>query len=162
MARPKIAVYPGSFDPVTYGHIDIIKRALTIFDHVIVAIGENTEKKCLFALDERIEMLKETLKGIRNITIDHFKGLMVDYAKKKKACAIIRGLRAVSDFEHEFQLALTNRRLNPSIETVFIMTRGKYCYLNSSIVKEIAGLRGKVSDFVPKVVENKLKKKLQS
>lgn len=162
MAKAKIAIYPGSFDPVTYGHIDIIKRAVGIFDKIIIAVGENSQKKYLFSLKERTMMLKEAVKGIGSVSIEHFSGLMIDFAEKKGAAAIIRGLRAVSDFEHEFQLALTNRRLNPKIETIFIMTRGKYCYLNSGIVKEIASLKGKVSDFVPKNVEKILKEKFNA
>ena len=162
MASHKLAIYPGSFDPVTLGHLDIIKRASKIFDKIIIAVGENAEKKCLFSLKDRLSMLKEATKDIKNTEILHFNVLMVDFAKSKKATAIVRGLRAVSDFEYEFQLALTNRRLNSSIETVFIMTRGKYCYLNSSIVKDIARLNGKVSDFVPKAVEKRLKAKFKS
>lgn len=157
MAR--IAVYPGSFDPVTYGHIDVIERALSIFDKVIVALGDNPAKESLFTVPERLEMLKESLKKHKNIEIDIFSGLLIDFVKKKKSNIIVRGLRAVSDFDYEFQRALLNRRITSDIETVFIMTRGKYCYLNSGIVKELAQFKGDVSAFVPKIVEKKLKEK---
>lgn len=158
----KIAVYPGSFDPVTYGHLDVIKRALRIFDKVIIAIGDNPEKKSLFSVEERIDMLKNATKKYKKKTeIDYFKGLLLNFVKKKKSNVIIRGLRAVSDFEFEFQRALMNRKINSSIETIFIMTRGAYCYLNSSIVKEMARFGGNVSQLVPKHVEKKLKEKFR-
>ena len=155
----KIAVYPGSFDPVTNGHIDVIERALKIFDKVIVAVGDNPEKKPLFSSKERIEMLEESTKHLNNIEIDSFSGLLLDYAKSKNSKIIIRGLRAVSDFEFEFQRALLNRVVDSDTETVFIMTKEDYVYLNSSIIKEIAMFNGKVSGLVPKIVEKKLKEK---
>jgi len=154
----KLGIYPGSFDPVTNGHIDVIKRALKIFDKVIVAIGENKSKKCTFSLQERKSMIKEATKSL-NVEVDHFSGLLTDFAKTKKATAIIRGLRAVSDFDYEFQSALMNRKLNKDIETVFIMTRGMYIYLSSSVVKEVASLGGKLDGLVPKCIIKKVKAK---
>ncbi len=157
----KTAIYPGSFDPITMGHIDVLKRALKIFNKVIIAVGENPNKKYLFSLEERKKMIKEATK-IRNIEVDHFSGLLTDFAKKKKANAIIRGLRAVSDFDYEFQAALMNRKLNRDIETIFIMTRGKYCYLSSSVTKEVACLGGDLKDLVPDNVKKELKKKFKN
>ena len=153
----KIAVYPGSFDPVTNGHIDIIKRAAKIFDLVHVSIIVNPEKTPYFDIDERMQMLKAAVKGIKKAKVDSFDGLLVDYAASKKACAIVRGLRAVSDFDYEFQMALTNLRMCPEIETIFIMTDYKYSYLSSSLVKQISGLGGNVSGLVPDSVLKKLK-----
>ena len=152
----KTAVYPGSFDPVTNGHIDIVKRALKIVDQVYIAVIENPEKKPLFPLSERVEMLKESFKGDKNVTVDSFDGLLVDYARKKKVDVIIRGLRAVSDFDYEFQMALTNLKMCPDIETIFIMTDYKYSYLSSSLVKQIARLGGDVGTFAPENVKKKL------
>ncbi len=155
----RIAVYPGSFDPVTNGHIDVIERALKLFDEIIVAVGDNPGKKPLFTTKERIDMLKESTKHLKNIEIDSFSGLLLDFVKSKNSNIIIRGLRAVSDFEFEFQRALMNRVVNDKIETVFIMTKEHYVYLNSSIVKEIAMFGGKVNGLVPEIVEKKLKEK---
>ena len=155
----KTAVYPGSFDPVTNGHIDVIERALKIFDKVIVAVGDNPGKKPLFTKKERIGMLEESTKHLKNIWIDSFAGLLLDYVKSKNSKIVIRGLRAVSDFEFEFQRALLNRVVDSGIETVFIMTKEDYVYLNSSIIKEIAMFNGKVSGLVPKIVEKKLREK---
>jgi len=155
----KTAIYPGSFDPVTMGHLDIIKRALKIFDIVIVAVGENPSKRTLFTAKERIGMLKDSTKGMKNVEVAYFSGLLMDFARKKKANAIIRGLRAISDFDYEFQTALMNRRLNDKIETVFIMTRGKYSYLSASIVKEAASLGANLEGMVPEPVKKRLKKK---
>ena len=157
--KKNIAVYPGTFDPITNGHIDLVKRSLGIFDEVIIALAPNPKKIPLFTTDERIEMIKTATKGLRNVKIDIFNGLLVDYAKKRNARAIIRGLRAVSDFEYEFQMALMNRRLNNKIETVFLMPSEEYSYLTSSIIKEIAAFKGSVNGLVPKVVANKLKEK---
>ena len=157
----KLAIYPGSFDPVTNGHLDVLKRALKIFDKIIIAVGENPNKKYLFTAEERKDMLKNVTKGL-NVEIDHFSGLLIDFAKKKKATAILRGLRAVSDFDYEFQAALMNRKLDDSIETVFIMTRGMDCYLSSSVVKEIAAGGANLNGMVPDYVENKLKEKFKN
>jgi len=155
----KTAVYPGTFDPITNGHIDIIKRALNIFDKVIIAISVDSTKNPFFTVEERIKMISEAVKDIQRIEIDSFSGLLVDYAKKTNAIAVIRGLRAVSDFEYEFQMALMNRRLNENIETVFLMPNEKFTYLNSSIVREVVSLGGDISDFVPENVKKELKKK---
>ncbi|MBW2984410.1 pantetheine-phosphate adenylyltransferase [Candidatus Woesearchaeota archaeon] len=158
----KVAVYPGSFDPVTNGHLDVIKRALKIFGRVIIAVGENPQKKTLFSVEERVAMLKAATKKIKNVEVEHFNGLLITYAKKKNASAVIRGLRAVSDFENELQLALMNRKMDPKIETVFIMTRGMYCYLSASIVKEAACLGGNLKGMVPPIVQKKLKEKYKA
>jgi pantetheine-phosphate adenylyltransferase len=154
----KVAIYPGSFDPITNGHIDIIERAAGLFDKVIVAVIRNPEKKPQFSLDERVEMLKQSLEKSKNVEVDSFDGLLVDYAKKKKANIIVRGLRAVSDFDFEFQMALTNRKMAPEIETLFFMTDYKYSYLSSSFVKQIARLGGDISELVPGPVAKKLKR----
>jgi pantetheine-phosphate adenylyltransferase len=152
----KTVVYPGSFDPVTKGHIDVIERALKIIDKIIVAVGDNPEKKPLFSTDERMDMIKESTKHLKNIEVEKIEGLLLDYVKSKNTNIILRGLRAVSDFEFEFQRALMNREINNDIETVFIMTKESYVYLNSSIVKEIAMFKGNVKPFVPEIVEKKL------
>jgi pantetheine-phosphate adenylyltransferase len=154
----KIAVYPGSFDPVTNGHVDIVERAAKIFDLVYVAIIANPEKSPYFDIDERKEMLSSAVRHIKKAKVGSFNGLLVDYAASKKACAIVRGLRAVSDFDYEFQMALTNLRMCPEVETIFIMTDYKYSYLSSSLVKQIASLGGNVSGLVPKTVLKKLKR----
>ncbi|MEK6657925.1 MAG: pantetheine-phosphate adenylyltransferase [Nitrospirota bacterium] len=157
--KKNIAVYPGTFDPITNGHIDLVERSLGIFDEVIIALAPNPKKMPLFTIEERIEMIKAATKGLENVKTDVFNGLLVNYAKKKKAKAIIRGLRAVSDFEYEFQMALMNRRLDSRIETVFLMPSEEYSYLTSTIIKEIAAFKGSVNGLVPKIVENKLKEK---
>ena len=156
----KLAVYPGSFDPVTNGHLDVLQRGLKIFDKIIIGVGEHTDKKYLFSADERVSLLQEVTKGMP-VFIKHFKGLLVDFAKKERACAILRGLRAVSDFDVEFQQALMNRKLNKEIETIFIMTRGMYSYLSSSLVKEVAQLGGNLNGMVPEAVEKKLREKFK-
>jgi pantetheine-phosphate adenylyltransferase len=155
----KIAIYPGSFDPITNGHVDILKRASRIVDRLFVAVIRNPEKRAKFSLKDRVRMLKETLKGFDNVTIESFDGLLVDFARKKKATIIIRGLRAVSDFDYEFQMALTNRKMAPEIETLFLMTDYKYSYLSSSFVKQIAHLGGDVSEMAPQPVAKRLKRK---
>jgi len=155
----KVAVYPGSFDPVTNGHIDIINRAAKIFDVIYVGITDNFGKEPLFDVAERERMLKEAVGGSKKVKVESFSGLLVDYAVKRGASAIVRGLRAVSDFDYEFQMALTNLRMCPKIETVFIMTDYKYSYLSSSLVKQIAFLGGNVSGLVPRSVLGRLKKR---
>jgi len=155
----RIAIYPGTFDPITNGHIDVLKRAILLFDKVIVTIAQNAAKSPLFTIEERLEMIRECVKGLENVEVDSFQGLVVDYARRKGACAIIRGLRAVSDFEFELQMALMNRKLAHELVTVFLMPNEKYVYLNSTIVKEVARFGGDVSAFVPPLVERKLKEK---
>lgn len=149
-----IAVCPGSFDPVTVGHLDIIKRAASMFNHVIVVVMTNAAKKPSFTADERVEMIKTAAKGISNITVDTYDGLLADYAAIHGARAIVKGLRAMSDFEYEFQMALTNKKLNPNIETVFLTTQAENMYLSSSMVKEIARMSGDIRDFVPDVIHD--------
>ncbi len=155
----KIVIYPGTFDPITFGHLDVIQRASELFDVVIVAVLENASKKPLFTKEERVEMIKHSIHGMTNVEVDVFDGLLVEYAKQKGAIAIIRGLRAVSDFEYEFQMALMNRKISNGVTTVFLMPHEKYTYLNSSIVRELARLKANVSDFVPAHVAEKLKEK---
>jgi pantetheine-phosphate adenylyltransferase len=155
------AIYPGSFDPVTNGHLDVIERARKLFDEVIVAVAHNDEKQPLFTLQERLDLLKETVGGIDNVRIAHFEGLLVDFATAEKAGAVIRGLRAVSDFEFEFQMALMNRKLESAVETMFLMPKEEYTYLSSRIVKEIGRLGGDVSKFVPAAVAKGLQQKFK-
>lgn len=155
----RIAVYPGTFDPVTNGHLDLVQRSLTIFDEVIVAIAVNPKKAPLFSVEERIDLFKAVTARYKNVVIEGFDGLLVDYVKERKAVAIIRGLRAVSDFEYEMQMALMNRRLDNTIETVFLMPNEAYSFITSTIVREAASYGGDVSSLVPKVVVEKLKKK---
>ena len=157
----KIAVYPGSFDPVTYGHMDIIKRALKIFDKVIVAVAHNAEKEPLFLVSERVALLKRSLKGIKRVEVDDFRGLIVTYVKMKKATVVVRGLRMISDFEYEFQMALTNRKLSSDVETIFMMPSESYSYLSSKLIKEAASLGANLKSFVPRFVEKKIKEKLR-
>ncbi|OGR94508.1 MAG: pantetheine-phosphate adenylyltransferase [Elusimicrobia bacterium GWF2_62_30] len=145
----RIAVYPGSFDPVTFGHLDIIERASKIFDRIIVSVFVHSTKKNMFTVEERVAMLKTALKGKKKVTVECFEGLLVDYVKKKKTTVVIRGLRAISDLEYEFQIAAVNRTLYPAIETVFFMPRQRYTYLSSSVVRDIAHFRGDVSKLVP-------------
>jgi pantetheine-phosphate adenylyltransferase len=154
-----IAVCPGSFDPVTYGHLDIIKRGAKVFDRVYVVVLNNSSKKPLFSVEERCDLLKKVTKDIENVIVDSYQGLLVDYARSKNANAILRGLRAVSDFEYEMQITSMNRVLDENIETFFIMTNNQYSFLSSSIVKEVAKYHGKISDLVPEVVEAALQKK---
>jgi pantetheine-phosphate adenylyltransferase len=156
---PDIAVYPGSFDPITNGHLDLLQRALKIFDHIIVAVAWNPTKQCLFTIEERMEMIRVSLQDHPQVSIDTFTGLLVDYAREKKARAILRGLRAVTDFEYEFQLAMMNRRLEPEIETVFLMTGLRWVFLSSSILKEAAVHGGNIEGMVPEIVYHKLREK---
>ncbi|AZO95235.1 pantetheine-phosphate adenylyltransferase [Halocella sp. SP3-1] len=152
-------VYPGSFDPITNGHLDIIKRACSVFDEVIVAVFHNPQKKPLFSMEEREKFLIEATRGIDNVIIDKFEGLTVDYVKSKKAIAIIRGLRAVSDFEGEFQMASLNKQIDGEVETIFFMTDTKYAFLSSSVIKEVAQFGGNIGELVPEQVEEELMKK---
>ena len=155
----KTAIYPGSFDPITNGHLDLIERGLKIFDEIIVAIAVNPVKKPLFTIEERVELIREVLEDHPRVRIDHFTGLLVDYVRRQDTNVIMRGLRAVSDFDYEFQLALMNRRLAPEIETVFLMTSLKWVFLSSSILKEAVSLGGMVEDIVPLVVFQRLRDK---
>ncbi len=155
----KTAIYPGTFDPITNGHVDIIERGLAIFDHLIIAIALNPKKAPLFSIDERIEMIEESLGRHPKVTVETFSGLLVEEAERRNARVILRGLRAVSDFESEFQMALMNRNLNSKIETVFMMTGEAYSYLSSSVVREIASMGGSVERLVPKIVAARLKEK---
>jgi pantetheine-phosphate adenylyltransferase len=156
------AIYPGSFDPLTFGHVDIIERSARLFDNVIVAMLINAQKDPLFSVDDRIGIMREILKPrFQNVEVDVFHGLLVDYAKQKGAKVIVRGIRAVTDYEYEFQMALMNRRLNADIETVFMMPAEKYSYLSSRLVKEIAELGGSVAGLVPETVEQRLKQRFQ-
>ena len=154
------AIYPGSFDPITNGHLDVVQRAAKLFGRVIVAVAKNESKHPLFTLEEREAMVKKAVAHLPNVESDAFDGLLVEYAAKRKAKAIVRGLRAVSDFEFEFQLALMNRKLDENIETIFMMPKDTYTFLSSRIVKEIARLGGDVREFVPAHVQTALKKKL--
>ncbi|MGD8962027.1 MAG: pantetheine-phosphate adenylyltransferase [Desulfobacterales bacterium] len=156
---PKIAIYPGSFDPVTNGHLDIVERGLKIFDKIIVAILYNPNKEYLFGLEERLEMLKDCLQKFQNVEIDSFDGLLVNYAAHRKAHAILRGLRAMSDFEYEFQMALMNRRLNREVQTVFLMTGLRWIFTSSSIIKEAIQFGGSIDGMVPDLVQEKLVQK---
>jgi pantetheine-phosphate adenylyltransferase len=155
------AIYPGSFDPVTNGHLDVVERARKLFDEVIVAVAHNDEKSPLFSLQERLDFLQQTLGKIDNVRIAHFTGLLVDFARAQEASAVIRGLRAISDFEFEFQMALMNRKLEAAVETIFLMPKEEYTYLSSRIVKEIARLGGDVSKFVAAPVAKALAAKLK-
>ena len=157
----KIAIYPGTFDPITYGHIDIMRRGLKVFNKIIVAVAHNPQKNPLFSFEERIEMIKEETKGIEVLEVESFKGLMIDFARKKNVFVIIRGIRMVSDFEYEFQMALTNRKLDKTIETVFLMPSEEYSYVSSKLLKEASFLGANLKDFIPANVERKLKSKFK-
>lgn len=159
--KRKIAIVPGSFDPITYGHIDIIKRSAQLFDEVIVAILVNPDKKYLFTLEEREEMINESIKDFKNVKVDSFSGLLVNYARKVNSTVIVRGLRAVSDFEYEMQLTFMNKALDDNIETFYMMANKQYSFISSSIVKGVSGFGADLSKFVPKHVEEKLEKKVK-
>lgn len=154
-----LAIYPGSFDPITKGHLDLIERGARIFDHLVVAVLVNLEKEPLFSVDERVDMLREVTKDNKNISVETFSGLLVDYAQRKKAAAVMRGIRAFSDYEYEFQMALMNHKLLPTLETVFLMPGESYTYISSRLVREIFRHGGSVRDLVPPVVEERLRKK---
>ena len=159
--KRKIAIVPGSFDPITYGHIDIIKRSAQLFDEVIVAILVNPDKKYLFTLEEREEMINESIKDFNNVRVDSFSGLLVNYAKKVNSTVIVMGLRAVSDFEYEMQLTFMNKALDDNIETFYMMANKQYSFISSSIVKGVSGFGADLSKFVPKHVEERLEKKVK-
>ncbi len=158
----RTAIYPGTFDPITNGHIDVIERSALLFDNIIVAVTTNPAKTTLFNIEERVYLIQKSIRNIKNVQIDSFNDLLVNYAIRKKADVIIRGLRATTDFEYEFQMALVNRKLSKKIITVFLMPHEKYTYLNSTIVKEVSGFHGDVSCFVPPEVEKKLKEKFNN
>lgn len=155
----RIAVYPGSFDPLTLGHIDLIDRTVGMFDELIIAIAYNIRKTGFFTVAERMEMIRELTEKYDNVSVDSFNGLLVDYVREKDACCVVRGLRAFSDFEFEFQMALTNRKLNDEYETIFLMTHESYSFISSSLVKELIEFGGDISAFVPPLVERRLKEK---
>ena len=157
----KKAVYPGTFDPVTNGHLDVIKRGSIIFDTLIVSVGRNPLKETLFSVKERMEMISDHVKELKNVAVDCFDGMLVDYLKKQQTNIILRGIRTVSDFEYEFQRALTNRALSKEVETVFVMTSEQYSFLNSTLIREVVSLGGSVSQFVPPDVERRLKEKFK-
>ena len=157
MAERVVAIYPGSFDPVTNGHLDIIRRSRTVFDTVIVAVLQNLEKKPLFSAEERLGMLRHVTGSWENVKVDSFDGLLVGYAVEKGARVIVRGIRAVTDYEYEFQMALMNRRMESCIETIFMLPSSEYSYLSSSLVKEVYALGGKITGLVPEVVESSLR-----
>ncbi len=151
------AIYPGSFDPITNGHIDVIKRGARVFEKVIVAVADNPAKQALFTKEERVEMIRDVTKPYRNVEVDSFDGLVVDYVHRKKAGVILRGIRTISDFEYEYQMALTNRTFAGDIETVFVMTHEEYSFVSSRLIKEAVSMGGDVSSFVPKEIEKRLK-----
>src|SRR6188508_2450341 len=155
----RLAIFPGSFDPLTNGHVDIILRSAHLFERILVAVLVNSEKQPLFTASERIEIIREVFREYPNVTVEAFDGLLVDYARQRRASAIIRGLRAVSDFEYEFQMALMNRHLEPTLETVFMMPAEQYTYLSSRLIKEVFSLGGEVRGLVPPIVEEQMRKK---
>lgn len=156
------AIYPGSFDPVTNGHLDIIDRASKVFDHLVVVVLENPRKVSTFSMDEKVEMLNKIVTPYKNVEVDSYKGLLIDYAQKSGSSIIIKGLRAISDFEFEFQMALTNRKLNCDVETMFMMTNNMYSFISSSIVKEVAGYGGEIKDLVPSLLYEMIVEKFRS
>ena len=159
MPHSRIAIYPGSFDPITYGHLDIIKRGLKIFNHVIVAVANNSQKNSLFSIDERMDLIRTVLKDEPRVSVDTFTGLLIDYVASKEAHVVIRGLRAISDFEYEFQIAQMNSSIGHDVETLFMMTSVQYGYLSSSIVREVCALGGNIDGFVPAEIKNALQHK---
>jgi pantetheine-phosphate adenylyltransferase len=159
MGKSRLAVYPGSFDPLTNGHVDIIERGMRLFDKIIVAILVNVDKAPLFTMQERVEIVRDTFRGQPSVEVDTFDGLLVDYVERRKADVIVRGLRALSDFESEFQMALMNRRLSPHVETVFMMPAEQYTYISSRLIREVFSLGGQVRGLVPEIVETRLQEK---
>jgi pantetheine-phosphate adenylyltransferase len=159
MEMSRVAIYPGSFDPITNGHLSLLRRGLQIFDKIIVAIAINPNKKPLFTLEERLDILKAVLKDYPRVEIDHFQGLLVDYVQKKETNIVLRGLRALSDFEYEFQMALMNRKLSRKVQTVFMMTDYQWFYISSTIIKEAASLGGNIEGLVPEIVYQRLREK---
>ena len=157
--RPVIAIYPGSFDPITMGHVDIIQRGARLFERIVVAVLLNADKSPLFTVQERVDVAREVFRDRANVEVETFDGLLVDYARRKQAGVIVKGLRAVSDFEYEMQMALMNRRLNPEVETVFMMPTEPYTYVSSRLVKEVVALGGSVKGIVPEIVERRLREK---
>ena len=157
----KIAIYPGSFDPVTNGHFDVIKRAAKLFDKLIVVVMVNAAKHPSFSLEERVELLRTVTEGIPKVEVESYTGMLADFARERHACTVVKGLRAVSDYENEFQMALANRKLNPNLETVFLPARGEYQFLSSSIVREIAYYGGDISGMVPRAIERPILEKLR-
>ena len=158
----KIAVYPGSFDPITNGHLDVVRRAAHLYDRVIIAVAQDTDKASLFTLDERVALVRQAVRGLRNVSVEGFSGLLVKFAQRKKAAVMVRGLRAMSDFEYELQLALFNRKMDPGIETIFLTPKEELAFVSSRMVKQIAALGGDVNDFVPRAVKQALKRKLRA
>jgi pantetheine-phosphate adenylyltransferase len=156
----RTAIYPGTFDPVTFGHLDVVERVASLYDKVFVAVAKSREKSPLFTAEERMSMMHEAVKGLSNVTVEIFDGLVVDYARRKSSKVMVRGLRMISDFEYEFQMALTNRKIAPGVETVFMMPNEDYSYLSSRLIKEIARLGADVSAFVPENVNTNLKERL--
>jgi pantetheine-phosphate adenylyltransferase len=159
--KNKIAIYPGSFDPITLGHLDIIHRAAKLFDKLIVVVMVNPAKKCSFLPEERVELIKKSIDDLDNVTVEFSDGLLAEYAKEKNAGAIIKGLRALSDFEYEFQMALTNSKLNPEVETLFLTTKAENMYLSSSMVRQIASMGGDISGFVPDIIHKQIINRLK-
>ena len=158
--KRKVAIYPGSFDPFTNGHINIIERSVRVFDKVIVAVAHNVSKKTTFTIEERVEIIREIFRNRPEVKVDYFQGLLVEYARKMGTNILLRGMRTVSDFEYELQMALSNKTLYPEIETIFMVTEGAYSYISSSLIKEIITLGGSAKEMIPEIVEKKLKEKL--